>query len=180
MFFDGIAIGSPVTATQINALTNYALYVRDNCPCVSSFTYLGPQGTVATGIKDETEYSTAIAVPVPTIVGGASEILHVLPAPLAYEGVDDTSLPQSQLSWEFRARYSRGALNTYQTQILPTQWVPYQSAAWLAEITDDVSFGIDIASPTYSYFCGALLSVRLRGTFGYGGNLPNFTAFLTA
>ena len=180
MFFDGVAIGSPVTATQINALTNYANYVRDNCPCVASFTYLGPQGTVTPSIKDETEYTTAIAVPVPAIVGGASEILHVLPAPLAFEGVDDTSLTQAQLSWEFRARYSRDALNTYQTQILPTQWVAYQSAAWLSEISDEVSFAIDVASPSYSYFCGALLSVRLRGSFGYAGNLPNFTAFLTA
>lgn len=180
MYFDGIAIGAPVTATQINALTNYALYVRDNCPCVASFTYLGPSGTITPSIKDDTEYSTAIAVPVPAIVGDASEILHVLPSPLAYEGVDDTSLTQAQLSWEFRARYSRGALNSYQTQILPTQWVAYQSAAWLSEMSDDVSFEINIASPTYSYFCGALMSVRLRGTFGYAGNLPNFTAFLTA
>lgn len=180
MYYDGVAIGSPVTATQINVLTNYALFVRDNCPCVSSFTYLGPQGIITSPIKDNAEFKTAIAVPVPTVMGGASEILHVLPAPLAYEGVDVTSLTQTQLSWEFRARYSRGSLNTYQTQILPTQWVPYQSAAWLSEITDDVSFGIDIASPSYSYFCGALLSVRLRGEWGYGGNIPNFTAFLTA
>lgn len=179
MIFDGVTIGSPVTANQINELVGYCLDVRDKCPCVASFTYLGPQAVAVSEIKETTEFNTAIAVPVPTVVSSATETLHVLPSPLTYLGSEQISLAQGVLGWEFRARYSRTSVGTFLSQGLPTPWCPYSASDWLGTMTNEVSFDLIIGSPSYSYFCGAFVSVRLTGNLGYGGNLPHFTAFLT-
>lgn len=179
MIFDGVTIGSPVTANQINELVGYCLDVRDKCPCVASFTYLGPQAVTVSEIKETTEFNTAIAVPVPTVVSSAVETLHVLPSPLTYLGSEQISLAQGVLGWEFRARYSRTSVGTFLSQGLPTPWCPYSASDWLGTMTNEVSFDLTIGSPSYSYFCGAFVSVRLTGNLGYGGNLPHFTAFLT-
>lgn len=179
MIFDGVTIGSPVTANQINELVGYSLSVRDKCPCVASFTYIGPQGGTFINIKEQTEFNTAIAVPVPTVVSSADETLHILPSPLSYTGTEQVSLAQTVLGWEFRARYSRASVGTFQTQGLPSPWCPYAAPDWLGTMTNEVSFNVTIGNPSYSYFCGAFVSVRLTGNLGYGGNLPHFTAFLT-
>lgn len=179
MIFDGVTIGSPVTTNQINELVGYCLDVRDKCPCVASFTYLGPQGVTVSDIKETTEFTTAIAVPVPTVVSSANETLHVLPSPLTYLGSEQISLTQGVLGWEFRARYSRTSVGTFLSQGLPTPWCAYSAQDWLGTMANEVSFDLTIGSPSYSYFCGAFVSVRLTGNLGYGGNLPHFTAFFT-
>lgn len=179
MIFDGVTIGSGVTANQLNELAWECDRVRRLCPSTASFTYLGPTGGTTSSYKNSDETKVSIAVPVPATTSACEAGLHVLFTPIPTSSVQALYLPDSALAWRVRCREAVGTVGTYQESILPTTWINNSVSDWFGTVTNSAEFVIQLGNPSYSYFCGGLVAVSQVGDWGYVGNLPCFTAFFT-
>lgn len=172
--FDATATGSPVTADQFNFLVSELNRVRRECPCVSTFSYLGDVG-LTTNAKNSTEFSTSIAVPVPSIVANSDATCNVVLGDLRYSGAETLALGRSTLSWQILCRQAEGTVGTYTTEELPTAWQSIANAS--DEGVNACSIPITLGVSAVNKFTGAYVALRLAGDWGYSGNMPGFVAF---
>lgn len=178
MIFDGVTTGSPVWANQINNLVFEIERILTECPSTSTFTYLGPIGTT-TNYKTATEFQTSIVIPVPSVVSSCEATCHTLFCPIAYNSTLETMLDSATLSWLFLARATDGTVGTYSAVTYPSYWVPYATADWFGNQVCDAPVLMALGATNTSKYTGALVAVRLSGTWGYSGDIPGFCAFFT-
>lgn len=169
-----VAIGSPAMSEQYNYLVSEIQRIRHDCPCVSTFSYCGEIG-LTTNNKNLEEYSTSTVVPVESVVSECDATCHVLLGAVMYSGAADLYLPASQLSWKVYIRAAYGTVGTYDQETVPTAWTNVAAGfgGRLNVVSAPVSIG---ASSSYRYL-GAIVALRLTGTWGYSGNIPGFAAF---
>lgn len=171
--FDATQTGSPVTADQFNFLVDEVERVLRENPSTASFSYLGEVGTT-TATKVATEFSTSLAVPVPSVVANCDATCNVILGPILFSGADELSLTRDVLSWQILGRAAEGTVGTYSTETQPTSWA--NIAGGMGAI-NAVSVPVTFGSSSSNKFTGALVALRLAGTWGYSGNIPGFVAF---
>ena len=174
--FDAVPAGSPVTANQFNFLAAEVERCLAQCPSTSSFSYLGEVGTT-TSLKSNDEYSTAIAVPVPSVVATASATCNLLLGPVLYSGAAEASLTQTELKWSISGRAVEDAVGTQSTTNRPTAWANNASSDPLGAYVNAVSLPVTFGATAANKYTGAFLALKLAGTWGYSGNIPGFIAF---
>lgn len=175
--FDATQAGSPVTADQFNFLVDEIGRVLRENPSTASFSYLGEVGTTtATKVatKVATEFSTSLTVPVPSVVANCDATCNVILGPILFSGADELSLTRDVLSWRILGRAAEGTVGTYSTETLPTSW---NNIAGGMGAINAVSVPVTFGSSSSNKFTGALVALRLAGTWGYSGDIPGFVAF---
>lgn len=178
--FEGVTIGSPVQANQLNALAARAERIARLCPGCCHTTYIGYQGyTTSTSPPKGTYTATSPFLAfAPSVVLGAECDLVVVPAAQLNNQLNEADYPltATDLTINFKSASGKSPTATVTEHLNNAtlrNWNRVDFPLQTFVVPFDMSSTSGMSAPV-----GAWIGMSQSGTWGYDGNLCHFFAMV--
>lgn len=176
--FDGVRIGDPVTAGQLNALAARAERIARLVPGCCHTTYIGQQGYASEPPKGVYTAARAFLAFCPSVVLDEASHVVIVPAMQIDNGIDAAAYPRTAADQQIRFRIASGKspdavttrdfVNATSADIQPN---PFP----LQVVSADFDMG---TTPSQYQPVGAWIGMDRTGTWQYTGDLCHFLAMV--
>lgn len=178
--FEGVTIGSPVQANQLNALAARAERIARLCPGCCHTTYIGYQGYTTNTSPPKTTYTATLPFLAfaPSVVLGAECDLVVVPAAQLNNNLPDADYPMTAADLTIKIKSASGkSPSSTVTQSFVNATLRHQNYAdfplQTLVVPFDMSSTSGMAAPV-----GAWIGMSQTGSWDYDGNLCHFFAMV--